>query len=133
MPVEQHGCISTLAVVLGFGFSSYFFFLSKQRNGALGKLVVPVDLMFAQLSSADLASVCALTVFKCLKQEKCKIPSLPLSAVRDFLVQTAPDLSISLHVFWIIQPLVYSVVLKGNQVWWRGEPVGGYHRSDGAC
>lgn len=69
------------------------------------------------------ASVCAL--FKCLKEEKCKIPSLLLSAVRDFLVQTAPDLSISLHVFWIIQPLVHSVVLKGNQVWWRGEPAGG--------
>lgn len=43
------------------------FFLSIERNGAMGKLVVLVDLIYAH-SSPQLISclgVCALAVFKC--------------------------------------------------------------------
>lgn len=46
---------------------SWWVFLSNQRNGAMGKLVLLVDLIFAHSSPQLICNlaVCALTVFNC--------------------------------------------------------------------
>lgn len=65
MPVEYR-CIPNVVVLFVVVFFCLFF-LSIEGNGAMGKLVVLVDLIYAH-SSPQLISclgVCALAVFKC--------------------------------------------------------------------
>lgn len=73
-----------------------------------------------------LASACALTVVKRLKQEKCK--NSQSSLVCPSGISWSRLLLISLHQPPRVLDHPASCLLcclKGNQVWWRGEPAGG--------